>query len=882
MAGEELHVLDGPAAGATIPVGKGIGLGREEAALGRLGDDPRLSRRHARLSRGVAGELILEDLGSANGTAVNGDALRGPRVLVPGDRIALGETTLEVRTGDGVGPAALTSAQPSAPLRDTGTGAELLAGGRRLPIAAGGLVIGRDPASDVRVDSPRASRRHARVDVAGGGHSVVDLGSGNGTYVNGERVHGEARALRSGDAIAVGDDELRYVTGRATQMLSPGTLAPAPDAQRLELTAQRVSVGRDPGNDVVLDDPNVSRFHAELRRTPGGAEVRDLGSRNGTRVDGATIQRGPLRPGSVVGVGPYRLVFDGDGFVARDDRGALRLDAEGVTVRVKGREILHSASVSIQPGELVVIIGESGSGKSTLVKAMAGVSEPAAGRVRVSGEPVASRLTDLGYVPQDEIVHGRLTVREALRYAARLRLPPDSSRADLEAAVERVVGELGLEARADQRIDTLSGGQRKRAGVAVELLSRPSLLFLDEPTSGLDPALEARLMELFRGLAEEGRRAVVVVTHATKSLRLCDRLVVMGQGGHLCFQGPPDDALDFFGVDDFDEVYVALERRAPQEWRAVFEARAAAGKAATAGHDALADEPATSDLGRAPAPDAAVPRPRRRVSAAVQARVLTSRYLRLLVRDRRNLALLLGQAPLIGAGVAFLFEGGVFASEPGRAGQVIQLLFLLAVSAIWLGAIDGSREIVKERSVTARERAIGVGVGAYLTSKVVVLLALSLVQTALLAAVVLGVHPLGEPLGAWVEVGVVLALTGFVAVGMGLLVSALAGTEDQATSVIPLVLIPQLLFAGAIVAVARMNEAMAVLSVGAFSRWSLAGTGSAVDVDARLAADETAARTTGHAADFFALGLVAAVGVLLAFMAAFLVATAMLLAARRG
>ena len=221
---------------------------------------------------------------------------------------------------------------------------------------------------------------------------------------------------------------------------------------------------------------------------------------------------------------------------------------------------MTETTLSVEPNELVVVIGESGSGKSTLIKALAGVSRPSGGAVTVSGEPVASRLTDIGYVPQDEIVHPGLTVREALRYAARLRLPRDATDGDVDESVQRVMAELSLAEHAGTRIGSLSGGQRKRAGVATELLNRPSLLFLDEPTTGLDPGLESRLMRLLRDLADESR-AVVVVTHATKNLRLCDRLVVMGRGGRLCFEGTPDEALEFFGVEDFDEIYTALDDR---------------------------------------------------------------------------------------------------------------------------------------------------------------------------------------------------------------------------------------------------------------------------------------------------------------------------------
>lgn len=884
MAREVLHVLEGPAAGSRLSVAEPLELGRDAAEPERLGGDERISRRHARFSRDASGGLVIEDLGSTNGTRVNDEAVLGARALHPGDRVGVGRSVLELRI-DGETDGASAPAEPPPPSgppptieppteESTRSGvlaptAELLHGGRRLPIPVGGATVGRSRDNDVEIASPRASRRHARIAPGDGGHVVADLDSGNGTYLNGERLHGESRRLEAGDTITVGGEQLRYVTGQRTSLGAPASAIPARDVRRIDFAGERVRIGRDPGNELVLDDPNVSRFHAEVVPREGGLEVRDLGSRNGTRVDGAPASTAQLEPGAQIVVGPYRLIFDGTGLVARDDHGALRLDAEDVTVRIKGREILKAASLSVEPGELVVIIGESGSGKSTLVKALAGVNSPSEGTVSVNGEPVGGRLTDIGYVPQDEIVHTRLTVREALRYAARLRLPHDSTRADLDAAVERVLGEVSLVEHAETQIGSLSGGQRKRAGVAVELLSRPSLLFLDEPTSGLDPELESRLMELFRQLASEGARAVVLVTHATRNLRLCDRLVVMGRGGDLCFSGSPGEALRFFGAEDYDEIYTRLDDRPAVEWRREFEARHRRPTAEAA--DGSAPAPT------APAGAGAEASGARRVRGLTQARVLVGRYARLFVRDRRNLAILLGQAPLIALGIALLFQTGLFDRPRGQPAQAVQLLFLLAVTAIWLGAIDASREIVKERAITARERAIGVRVRAYLASKVVVLLAVVSLQTALLVAVVLVAHPLRAGAAAYVEVASVVLLAGFAAIGMGLLVSALVRSEDQATSFIPLTLIPQLLFAGAIVPVAKMSGAIALLSNLVFARWALAGAGTAIDTNGRLAADRTTATASGYGRDFFDVGAPTSQLVLLAFLGILLAGVAVAL-----
>ena len=443
--------------------------------------------------------------------------------------------------------------------------ASLLYGGRRIPLRPEGLSIGRAEDNDVVLSTERASRNHARIyRNAKGEFMLADLGSRHGTKLNEATLREQERVLRSGDRISIAGELLRFLAGPETQ-ITAGDL-PVLRPQVVQLEGERLTIGRDPANDVVLPDPNVSRFHAEVVARDGRLRLVDLDSRNGTRFDGELVEETPLEPGSEVGIGPYRLTFDGTAVATRDEHGAMRLDARGLVVEVRDKRILDQVSITVEPGEFVAVIGESGSGKSTLIKALAGVSSPTDGEVRVNDDAITTRLTDLGYVPQDDIVHHGLSVREALEYAARLRLPADTNDAEIAQTVERVLEEVALAEHADTRIGSLSGGQRKRTGVASELLGRPSLLFLDEPTTGLDPGLESKMMELLRELANQSR-AVVVVTHATKNLGLCDKVAVMGKGGNLTYYGSPAGAVEFFGVDNYDGVYEALERRPAPEWR---------------------------------------------------------------------------------------------------------------------------------------------------------------------------------------------------------------------------------------------------------------------------------------------------------------------------
>jgi ABC-type multidrug transport system ATPase subunit/ABC-type multidrug transport system permease subunit len=757
----------------------------------------------------------------------------------------------------------MESGSPTAPPTPSGPSsapATVLHAGERFVLLKGSFTIGRLPDNDLTIANDAVSRYQARIETAQGGYRISDLGSRNGTQLNGERFRGESRWLANGDTITIGGEQLRFLAGEETRLGTAHT--PVSGAQFVQLTKPQLTLGRDASNDVVLADPNVSRFHAEVARLQDGrVAIRDLASRNGTRVNGELVRTAMLEPGSEVGIGPYRLVFDGAAFVARSEQGALRLDAEAVAMRIGSKQILAETTLSVQPGELVAFIGESGSGKTTLLKALAGVTTPSSGRVTVNGEPVSTRLTDIGYLPQDEIVHPALTVRESLQYSARLRLPADSGDEEIAATVVRALDELGLTAHADTRIGALSGGQRKRVGLATEILSRPSLLFLDEPTTGLDPGLESRMMALLRELSGRSR-AVIVVTHATKSLGMCDRLVVMGRGGVLCFQGSPEEALAFFGVDSYDDIYPTLEDHDPADWQRRFFAVRPPTLPVSAERD-----------GAAPARG-----PRRaRASVVQQARILISRYARLFMRDRRNMLILLAQIPVLGLAIAGLFKITVFSRPSADAGQAVKLTFLLLVTTVWIGMIDASREIIKEKSVFSREHSVGVGLGAYLTSKAVVLFALAAIQALVLTGIVLVFQPLHSHLDVYVTVLLIVVLTAFAAVAMGLLVSALVRNQDQATSFIPLVLIPQLFFGGSIVATAQMSAPLRAITKVVVTQWSYAGLGAGIDMNKRIAESPNYAKVSSFGPHYFTLSNTATYLILAGFVMGFLIISAWLL-----
>jgi ABC transport system ATP-binding/permease protein len=319
-----------------------------------------------------------------------------------------------------------------------------------------------------------------------------------------------------------------------------------------------LTIGRDESNDIVLPDLRASAFHAEIRRSGTGYVISDLGSTTGIHLNGRKVSRSALAQGDRVSVGRHDFVFDGTNLHEYIDIGPSSLFADDLTVQVGKQTLLDDVSFAVQEGSLVGVIGPSGCGKSTLIKAITGLRPANQGHVRYDGRSLYEEYANLRYrigmVPQDDVLHRQLSVRRALRFSASLRFADDVPRRDRIRRVDEVVGLLGLADRAKQRISTLSGGQRKRTSVALELLTEPSLLCLDEPTSGLDPALDREVMRELRSLADRGR-TVVVVTHSVLHLSMCDRVLVMCLGGRMGFFGPPEEVLDFFGAEDYADVF---------------------------------------------------------------------------------------------------------------------------------------------------------------------------------------------------------------------------------------------------------------------------------------------------------------------------------------
>ncbi|HVV84284.1 MAG TPA: ATP-binding cassette domain-containing protein [Kofleriaceae bacterium] len=591
-----------------------------------------------------------------------------------------------------------------------------------------------------------------------------------------------------------------------------------------------LTIGRA-GTDLVLDQPMVARRHAELRWHDGRHHLRDTGSGQGTWVNGVRLAgERALAPGDVVQIGTFQLTYDGDSLDSVDQRGAIRIDARDVVRRAGDRVLLDATTLSIEPCEFVAIVGASGAGKSTLMMALCGFQRATSGRVSINGDDLYASFdayrSILGYVPQEDILHRTLTVERALHHAARLRLPADTTAAEIAARIADVLAAVDMTGHAGKRIDQLSGGQRKRVSIACELLADPPLLFLDEPTSGLDPGLEHRLMYTLRRLADGGR-TIVLVTHATANIRVCDHIAYLA-GGKLVYFGPPAQAPAFFGVDDFPAIYASTDdpddpRESAERWQARWRA--------SMQHRAYAVErPARAPA--APSAEQQAERARRArtytLSRARQLAVMTRRYYELVLADRKNLALLLLQAPVIGFLLAMVSTTTGLTAGRIEAKKVV---FMLAASGVWFGVINAAREICKERAVLRRERLAGVRAGPYVASKLVVLSGLVLVQGALLLAVValrMKLPAAGVLLPGWLELYVTIALAGLAGLALGLCISAIASTPDKATSLVPIVVVPQVLFAGIMF---RLHGASRLLSWLVSSRAAVDAMSATVDTN---------------------------------------------------
>ncbi|MBO3745279.1 FHA domain-containing protein [Streptosporangiaceae bacterium NEAU-GS5] len=693
--------------------------------------------------------------------------------------------------------------------------------------------LGRDPESDVVVDDDRVSRTHAVLRFASGQWILEDAGSRNGTFANGRRV--QQVVVVPGTSIGLGDPVEGgmlsfHATPQSTPVPAPPRDMPAvgqwrqPTAMLSLAEARVVRIGRGPGNDVVLTDLMVSRRHAELRITGDGYEIADVGSRGGTYVNGRRVQQARISPGDLIGIGTSTFHLVGDTLVEYADTGEVCLQAHDLTVTVDGGKVLLD-HVSFPVGEkcLLAVIGPSGSGKSTLLRALTGLRPADQGMVTYDGRDLyrdyAELRSRIGLVPQDDILHSQLTVRRALVYAAELRFPDDTRQRERKDRVDEVLRQLGLANREGNRISALSGGQRKRVSVALELLTKPSLLFLDEPTSGLDPGLDKSVMQMLRELADDGR-TVAVVTHSVANLDRCDRLLVMAPGGRLAYFGPPAEALPFLGFTDWADVFIAFDDPS-RDW---------AGQYARSPQYQKYIQAELIKPDWTPRPPVPLQREKRQ-SWLEQFSTLVRRYLRIIAADRLFIGLTIALPIVLGL-LARVVPTGDLKGPPNSNGNSANLLLILCIGGCLTGAANAVRELVKERAIYQRERAVGLSRSAYLCSKLLVLGVITVAQgVALTYVAMLGVetYDTGVFTTPATELALTVALLSFTAMTVGLLISAFVKTSEMTMPLLVLVTLVQLVFCGALVHLDG-KPVMEQLSWLVPARWALAALAGTLNV----------------------------------------------------
>jgi ABC-type multidrug transport system ATPase subunit len=593
---------------------------------------------------------------------------------------------------------------------------------------------------------------------------------------------------------------------------------------------RRLRIGRGPRNDLVVPDLSVSREHAELRNLGSGRyEIADLGSHNGTFVNGRRIgQATTVTEQDLIGIGRASFRLVGDELREFIDEGDVSLVAQELTVRLSsGKVLLDRVSFPIGERSLVGIIGPSGAGKSTLLGALTGMRPATDGAVLYDNRDLYTHYAELrhriGLVPQDNILHTQLSAQRALGYAAELRFPGDTSKAERRSRVTEVIDELGLTKHAQTRAGALSGGQQKRVNVALELLTKPSLLFLDEPTSGLDPGLDKSVMEMMNRLAKDGR-TVIVVTHSVANLGICDRLLVLVPGGKVAFYGPPADGLLHFQKPGWAEVFQAFEAEPDRDWAAEFRASSYYAEYVAAGLSGPLPARA-QDRSAAPPPP---PRSRGRLG---QLSTLCRRYIAVIASDR-NFLIMLGVLPIV-LGALILAMGRT--APQGLAGHdnagVQSVLLTLTICACLAGATNSVRELVKERAIYERERAAGLSAGVYLWSKLIVLGVLTAVQAAVL--VLIGLAGLKMPTtGAMLtsfpllEIILAVALLAVASMALGLLVSAIVNTSEKTMPFLVLSVMAQVILSGGLLALPVGLAEIAYLTP---ARWGFAASAATVD-----------------------------------------------------
>ena len=806
--------------------------------------EPTVSGHHCRLIRQGQHQWV-EDLNSPNGVYVNGERVPAGQTvyLQPGSQVTLGRQIPmpwpPARTV--VDPASRPAASNFAPSSAPGTvyggppPASLASGGAGVaapPPGARVITIGRDPASDVQVDIPTVSWNHARIVVENGRATLEEVNARNGTSI--DRIDNRiTRApLDPRSEVFLGSYKISAAQLLAGKKVEIGEAA----FHKVSFQGKTVMVlGRDPQCDLPLDFPMVSWHHARLTRDANGILVEDLGSRNGTFVAGVRIGGKVLaKPGQEIGLGSYRFqLLEGGELAQREYHGNLTIEAAGVVVNApNGNRLIEPVSMTIFPSELIALMGPAGAGKTTLLKALNGYTKPAAGRVLFNGASLYDYYDrfrqQLGYVPQDDIVHAQLTVGEALYFSARLRT--DLTDDEIRTRTVKVLEQLRMQDKKDTIIGsaerkTLSGGQRKRVNIALELINDTPVLFLDEPTSGLSSYDAESVIELLKDLSKQGKTIITTIHQPSVHIyKQFDDLIMVnrdqgGKTGSMVYFGPAyPDSIQFFnppapGKEASAELspemlLSGVAQKTSDQWQELYQASRYKRDFVDA---RSGQQPASSSEGTPG------DKPKRHFDLT-QWFALVRRNYKVKVRDKTQTAILLAQAPLFATLIVLVYHG----LDKNDVGDLIKKLvgihFLMVVAAIWFGCNNAARDIVGEWTVYKRERMVTLKLGSYVFSKLAVLFGLALVQCLSLLGIVFLSLDLKSNFGLDFAT---LVLSAMVGTGLGLCISAISKTTESAIALLPVVLLPIIALGGGLRPAYQLDSKLRWITMAVPSQWAL-------------------------------------------------------------
>ena len=665
------------------------------------------------------------------------------------------------------------------------------------------LMVGSNSNCDVIVSNKRVSRNHCQIISSNSEDlKLIDLNSTNGTFLNGIKLKpGIPYNLNLKDQV-----QLAGVSGILISIGSENTQSRDLENQKniLELFKNKdlIIVGRDSSCDLRINDTRISRKHASIKKLSDDKFlIKDLGSLNGVYVNGSKISgTKTISKNDNIFISKYLLKIDGK---AKDLSDELAISAIGIEKiypnQKKGKKALHKMDISVPSRSLLAIMGPSGCGKSTLLKSLNGESPPTKGRVLIFNQDLITNYeylkTQIGYVPQDDIVHKQLTVEQSLFFAAKLRIA-NISKADIKVKIDQILSELNISHIKKNLISDISGGQRKRVSIAIELLTDPMLLFLDEPTSPLDPQTIEDFLNILKKLSENGT-TVIMVTHKPEDLDYMDEVIFMADnnGGKIVYYGDSTQYKDYFNVNNAVSVFSQISGNNSKKWVEKYSN----------------PRPLSTTQDREK-----VLINKSNQSPIEQFFWLTYRYFKIKTNDKVNTSIMLLQAPIIALLACLVFKE-----------VSLSVLFIMAVSAVWFGSTNAAREIVGELPIYKRERMYNLKLIPYIFSKITVLSFFSIIQSFVFIYILYFYYGdsdfdifFNNPFSSFIWMSFLTISSTF----LGLLLSAIFDTSEKVLAVVPIVLIPQIMLAGLVAKIG--SKTVEFVSYMTFTRWGIEGFGN--------------------------------------------------------